>query len=45
MCTFQFKTKFFTQIVGCPIGGPLAFALSDIQMTRAENKVVKAQKP
>ena len=43
--TFQFNTKFFKQIDGCSMGGPLSVTLSDIHMTRRENNVVRPEKP
>ena len=42
--TFQFNTKFFKQIDGCSMGGPLSVTLLDIHMTRTENNVVKPEK-
>ena len=44
-CTFQLNTKFFKQIDGCLMEGPLSVTLSDIHMTRTENNVVKPEKP
>ena len=44
-CTFQFNTKFFKQIDGCSMGGPLSVTLSDIHMTRTKNNVVRPEKP
>ena len=44
-CTFQFNMKLFKQIDGCSMGGPLSVTLSDINMTRTENNVVKLEKP
>ena len=44
-CTSQFNTKFFKQIAGCSMGGPLSVTLSDIHLTRTENNVVKPEKP
>ena len=44
-CTSQFNTKFFKQIAGCSMGGPLSVTLSDIHLTRTENNVVKSEKP
>ena len=44
-CTFQFNTKFFTQIDGCTMGGPLSVTFSDIHMTRTEINVVRPEKP
>ena len=35
-CTFQFNKKFFKQIDGCLMGGPLSVTLSDINKTRRE---------
>ena len=43
-CIFQFNTKFFKQIDGCSVGGPLSVTLLDIHMTRTENNVVKPEK-
>ena len=44
-CIFQLNTKFFKQIDGCSMGGPLSVTLSDIHMTRTENNVAKPEKP
>ena len=44
-CTCQFNAKFFKQIDGCSMGGPLPVTLSDIHMTRTENNVVRPEKP
>ena len=43
--TFQFGTKFFKQIDGNLMAGPLSVTLSDIHVTRIENIVVKPEKP
>ena len=44
-CKFEVNTKFFKQIDGCSMGGPLSVTLSDFHMTRTENDVVKPEKP
>ena len=44
-CIFQLNMKFFKQIDGCSMGGPLSVTLSDIHMTRTENNIVKPEKP
>ena len=44
-CTFQFNLKFFKQIDGCSMDGPMLVSLPVIHMTRIENNVVKVEKP
>ena len=44
-CTFQFNGKFYKQIEGCAMGGPLSVLLSNIYMIKMENDVVKPRKP
>ena len=43
--TFIFQKRFYKQTDGCTMGGPLSVILSDIFMTKLENKVVKPSKP
>ena len=44
-CIFTFNDKFYKQIQGCTMGGPLSVTLSDIHMTRCENEVVRPLAP
>ena len=44
-CTFTFNNKFYKQIEGCTMGGPLSVTLSDIHMTRCENDIVIPNSP
>ena len=40
-CTLQLNQRFYKQIDGCAMGGPLSVILADIHMVRTENEVVK----
>ena len=41
----QFNQRFYKQIDGCAMGGPLSVVLADIHMVRTENDVVKPMSP
>ena len=41
----QFNQRFYKQIDGCAMGGPLSVVLADIHMVRTENDVVKPMNP
>ena len=41
----MFNSKFYKQIDGCTIGGPLSVVFSNIFLTKLENDVVKPSKP
>lgn len=43
--TFIFQGKFYKQCDGCTMGGPLSVILSDIFMTKLEEKVVIPRQP
>ena len=44
--TFIFNTKFYKQVDGCTMGGPLSVTLSDIFMTKMENEaLIPPRKP
>ena len=43
--TFILNSKFYKQIDGCSMGGPLSVILSDICMTKMEEEVVKPTNP
>ena len=38
--TFMLNSKFYKQVDGCSLGGPLSVIFSDIYMTKTERKVV-----
>ena len=42
--TFMLNLKFYKQVDGCSMGGPLSVILSNIYMTRTERKVVEPTK-
>ena len=44
-CTIQFNQSFYKQIDYCALVGPLSVILTDINMVRTENEVVKPMKP
>ena len=44
-CTFIFNKKFYKQIDGCAMGGPMSVTLSDIFMIKMENDVILPEKP
>ena len=44
-CTIQFNQRFYKQIDGCAMGGPLSVTLADIHMVRTENELVKPMNP
>ena len=44
-CTFQFNGKFYKQIDGCAMGGPLSVILADICMIKMENDIVRPHNP
>ena len=44
-CRIQFNQRFYKQIDGCTVGGPLPVILADINMVRTENEVAKSMKP
>ena len=43
--TFMFNSKFYKQVDGCSMRGPLSVIFSDIYMTKTERKVVEPTKP
>ena len=43
--TFMLNSKFYKQVDGCSMGGPLSVIFSDIYMTKTERKVVQPTKP
>ena len=43
--TFTFNNRFYKQIDGCTMGGPLSVTLGDIHMVKMENEVVRPLKP
>ena len=43
--TFKFKSRFFKQVDGCTMGGPLSVTFSDIYMVKMENDVATPSKP
>ena len=43
--TIQFNQRFYKQIDGCAMGGPLSVILADIHMVRTENELVKPMNP
>ena len=45
VCTFKFNSKYFKQVDGCIMGGPLSVTFSDIYMVKMENDVVTLSKP
>ena len=44
-CTFQLCFKFYKQVDGCVMGGPLSVTLSDIYMSKMEDDVVEKYQP
>ena len=44
-CTIQFKQRFYKEIDGCAMGGPLSVILVDKHTIRTENEVVKPMNP
>ena len=44
-CTCTFNHKFYKQVDGCTIGGPLTVPFNDIYMVNMERKIVIPQKP
>ena len=44
-CTFKFSSRFFKQVDGCTMRGPLPVTFSDIYMVKVENDVVTPSKP
>ena len=44
-CTFKINNKFYKQVDGCTMGGPLSVTFSDIYMAKLENEVVVPIKP
>ena len=44
-CTCIFNHKFYKQIDGCTMGGPLSVTFSDIYMIKMESEIVISQKP
>ena len=44
-CTFKFNNRFFKQVDGYTMGGPLFVTFSDIYMVNMENDVVIPSKP
>ena len=42
--TFMLNLKFYKQVDGCSMGGPLSVILSNIYMTRTDRKVVEPTK-
>ena len=44
-CTCTFNHKFYKQVDGCTIGGPLTVPFNDIYMVNMESKIVIPQKP
>ena len=44
-CTFKFNVKFYKQVDGCTMGGPLSVTFSDIYMIKMENDIVTPMKP
>ena len=43
--TSKLNSKFYKQVDGCSMGGPLSVIFSDIYMTKTERKVVEPTKP
>ena len=43
--TFKFNSRFFKEVGGCTMGGPLSVTFSDIYMVKMENNVVTPCKP
>ena len=43
--SFMFDSKFYRQVDGCSMGGPLSVIFSDIYMTKTERIVVEPTKP
>ena len=43
--TYMLNSKFYKQVDGCSMGGPLSVIFSDIYMTKTERKVVEPIKP
>ena len=43
--TFMINSKFYKQVDGCSMGGPLSVIFSDIYMTKTERKVFEPTKP
>ena len=43
--TIQINQRFYKQIDGCAMGGPLSVTLADIHMVRTENELVKPMNP
>ena len=44
-CTYTFNHKFYKQIDGCTMGGPLPVTFSDIFMIKMESEIVIPHKP
>ena len=44
-CTFKFNSRFFKQVDGFTMGGPLSVTFSDIYMVNMKNDVVIPSKP
>ena len=44
-CKFTFDNKFYKQIDGCTMGGPLSVTFSDIFMVKMENEIVSPLRP
>ena len=44
-CTYTFNHKFYKQIDGCTMGGPLSVTFSDIFMIKMESDIVIPHKP
>ena len=44
-CTIQFNQRFYKQIDGCAMGGPLSVILLDIHMVKTENEVARPRNP
>ena len=44
-CTFQLCFKFYKQVDGCTMGGPLSMTLSDIYMTKMEDDILEKYQP
>ena len=45
LTTFKFNRRFFKQVDGCIMGGPLSVSFSDIYIVKLENDVVTPSKP
>ena len=44
-CTYTLNHKFYKQIDGCTMGGPLSVTFSDIYMINMESEIAIPQKP